>query len=112
MKLYEYLAIAAIDRDHASAKAMAKQILITTWNRDDSTIVFDTISFKSYASSADVLVFTIRFHNTQTNRQFVSVWTIIPTLIGEIKVESLGAPMPLKDWIEKCLVNALCSPTE
>jgi hypothetical protein len=88
-----------------------KQIPIHTWKRDDIPIIFDSIRLTSYAIEPDWLVYTIRFHDPQTTRQFVSVWTVTPTLIGEIRVKSHGAPKRIADWIEECLIDALCSHT-
>jgi hypothetical protein len=110
MKLYEYLARCVEERDPAWAKARVEEIDIDKWNRDDTSLVFDSIKFSFSASDSDMLKFCIRFHDTKTpNRYHVGMWEVRPSLIHGLTAMGYGGDCSLDSWIEECLLDELGS---
>ncbi len=109
MKLYESQMRIMQTPGHDWAAASMQQIPINTWNRDDLPFVFDSIKLTSFSIDPDWLAYTIHLHNPQMDYRYTELCTVTPALIGEIRVKSWGAPKRVADWIDECLINALCS---
>ena len=109
MKVYEFQMRIMQAPDLNWVEIGMKQIPIHTWKRDDMPIIFDSIGLTAFSVDPDWMSYTIRFHDAQTGRLYDTLWEVKPAFIGDLRVRSFGVPEIIVDWIEECLVDALCS---
>ncbi len=111
MKVYEYLARCIDECDADWAIAEVGNIKVHLWKHDDSTLVIDSIKIvpNKLEQSDDLLIFSIRAHDTQYS-QIHMCWLVKPSLINGLKAEWTNEDENVEvDWIGENLLNYLRS---